>query len=60
MTAVLDLADFGWAEARFLELKMWAMEMRLNLSLSDFERGAVTARFGELVMAARLELDGLE
>jgi hypothetical protein len=35
MATMLDLTGFEWAEARFLELEMWAMEIRLNLS--DFE-----------------------
>ena len=48
MTAVLDLVGCERAEARFLELEMWATVTRLNLS--DFE----------LVVVARLRLDGLE
>jgi hypothetical protein len=60
MMAVLDLTDFEWVEARFLKLKMWVMETRLNLSLSDFEQGAVMVRFGKLMMVARLESDSLE
>ena len=46
--AVLNLAGCEWAEARFLELEMWAMVTRLKLS--DFE----------LVVVVRLRSDGLE
>jgi hypothetical protein len=48
MATMLDLTGFERAEARFLELEMWATETRLNLS--DFE----------LVVVARLRSDGLE
>jgi hypothetical protein len=46
MTVMLDLAGFGRAEARLLELEMWAVATRLNLS--DFGRAVVRLRSGGL------------
>jgi hypothetical protein len=48
MATMLDLTGFERAEARLLELQMWAAATRLNLS--NFE----------LVVVARLRSDGLE
>jgi hypothetical protein len=47
MVTMLDLTGFEWAEARFLELEMWVVVTRLNLS-----------NFGWVVV--RLRSGGLE
>ena len=56
MTAVLGLAGFERAEARLLELEMWAAATRLNLS--DFGWAEVMLRSGgleQMVMLAVYE-----
>jgi hypothetical protein len=56
MMAVLDLAGFKWAEAGLLELAMWVVSTRLNLT--NFERAAVRLRSGgleQIVMLAVFE-----
>ena len=54
----LNFGCFECAAARLFWLEIWAT--RATLILSNFERAAVTARFGELVMVWRLESDDLE
>ena len=54
----LNFGSFEYVEARLFELEIWVT--RAALILSNFEWVAVTARFGELVTAWRLELDSLE
>ena len=56
MTAVLGLAGFEWAEARLLELEMWVVATRLNLS--NFGWAEVMLRSGgleQMVMLAVCE-----
>ena len=58
MATMLDLTGFEWAEARFLELEMWAI-LELD-SLERMVKLAVAVSLCELAMAVKLNLGGLE